>query len=100
MLWANNCYHVTANADGMTKVGFFTIASGPSAPAEMRIIGHPSYYGDAAWATCDAIEVRFYTPTLGRCSWGLGTGYTWCGLMIPTPLRRCSWGEVKSLYAN
>ncbi len=112
--WQGGCYCVTANTDGMTKVGFFQI--NPTSAGGMVIVEDPQV-GFAQAADCAPVGFRICRQLMGKCvlspndgpcdlydhaAHGIGSAAQEvcnpCGGKCAVPMRSTSWGSIKTLY--
>ena len=97
MTWPDACYLVTANGDGLTRVGFFAI--NPGADGFLNIIEDPRT-GKAEATDCQTTLFRVCKQLLGSAEMTIGGtgGENTCGNFCPVPVRETSWGGIKSAY--
>lgn len=97
--WPGDCYEVHANADGLTRVGYFLVRALDE--AVMSLVEDPRL-DQARVVYCDGMEARVCETSFGEgySEEGLGSG-TRCGdlcLVGRTPIRETTWGSLKSVY--
>ncbi len=110
--WQGGCKCVTANTDGMTKVGFFQC--NPGSMGGLWITEDPQV-GYAQAADCAPIGFRICRHLMGSCvlhpsndpcdvyfaEQGLGYAVSPCnpcGGKCALPTQESTWGSIKSLY--
>lgn len=95
--WGSGCRLVTENADGVTRIGFFTITA---TSGTASIIADPRI-GNVQVADCattpENLCKALYSSTADATIDG-GGGFSACGISCTNPTRTSTWGELKSFY--
>lgn len=95
--WGGGCKLVTDNDEGLTRVGYLTVAPGAG---QVAIAGDPRIGGQAQAAECNTNSIRICTQALGAgdAVVGGGGGRSTCGYKCTVPTETTSWGSLKSIY--
>lgn len=96
--WAGGCRLVTDNADGLTRIGYFTLFPGPGG---VFSIDDDPRTGSAEAAECDASPRRLCTWLLGRgdTTIGGGEGENTCDYYcLVDPVAEMTWSGLKAMY--
>jgi hypothetical protein len=98
--FSGGCKTVTANEDGLTKVGYFTIQP-RSSPGVIRFTEDPRI-GMALAADCAATPIRICRESLGVGDLTVGGsgGTNVCGTLCAVPVREATWGSIKAAYSE
>jgi hypothetical protein len=98
--FAGGCKLVTANEDGLTRLGWFTVFEG-AAGRTIQVMEDPRI-GQAQAADCATTQFRICRQSMGQGD--LTTGGTGgrkvCGFLCAVPVNETSWSSIKSTYAN
>jgi hypothetical protein len=103
--WAGGCFNTPENADGLTKVFFWTIQGTTARCAWIQ--EHPVTH-KVEGAFCDASVMRLAKQGFGTVARHMTCTSRWpgadgaqcnkCDFEQPTPVESTSWGAIKALY--